>query len=95
MKMYFTKMLTVCCAIVFGAFMTTDALAQGSTCGTAVGVTPGAYTADGPSDGVSEDPCFAGAGAFADWYSFTAPANGTITVSSCLGGADTQVSIMV
>jgi hypothetical protein len=94
MKMYFTKMLTVCCAIVFGAFMTTDALAQGSTCGTAVGVTPGAYTADGPSDGVSEDPCFAGAGAFADWYSFTAPANGTITVSSCLGGADTQVSIM-
>ncbi|MFT5903425.1 MAG: hypothetical protein ACI9O2_000275, partial [Flammeovirgaceae bacterium] len=28
MKMYFTKMLTVCCAIVFGAFMTTDAQAQ-------------------------------------------------------------------
>lgn len=28
MKMYFTKMLTVCCAIVFGAFLTTDALAQ-------------------------------------------------------------------
>jgi hypothetical protein len=29
MKMYFTKMLTVCCAIVFGVFLTTEAKAQG------------------------------------------------------------------
>lgn len=87
-------MLTVCCAIIFGAFVTTDALAQGSTCETAVAVTPGAYTADGPADGVSEDPCFAGAGLFADWYSFTPAENGVITVSSCLGGADTQVQIL-
>jgi len=29
MKMHFTKMLTVCCAILMGAFMSTDALAQG------------------------------------------------------------------
>ena len=27
--MYFTKMLTVCCAIVFGVFLTTEAKAQG------------------------------------------------------------------
>jgi hypothetical protein len=93
MKMYFTKMLTVCCAIVFGAFMTTDAIAQGSTCGTAVGVTPGAYTADGPSDGVSSPICELTAGAFADWYSFTPAENGTITVSSCAGAVDTQLSI--
>jgi hypothetical protein len=94
MKMHFTKMLSVCCAIVFGAFLTTDALAQGSTCETAVAVTPGAYTADGPSDGVSEDPCFTGAGDFADWYTYTPPSNGFITISSCLGGADTQVQVL-
>jgi hypothetical protein len=94
MKKYFTQTIAICCAIVFGAFVTTDALAQGSTCETAVAVTPGAYTADGPSDGVSEDPCLTGAGAFADWYSYTPAENGFITVSSCLGGADTQVQVL-
>ena len=94
MKKYYTQMLTVCCAIVFGAFITTDALAQGSTCETAVVITPGAFTADGPSDGVSEDPCLTGAGAFADWYSYTPTEDGTIAVSSCEGGADTQLQIL-
>jgi len=92
--MHFTKMLSVCCAILFGAFLTTEALAQGNTCETALAVTPGSYTADGPADGASEAPCAQGEGSFADWYSFTPAENGSLSVNSCLGGTDTQLSIM-
>jgi hypothetical protein len=35
MKMHFTKMFTVCCAIVFGAFMTSNVMAQGGCLNTA------------------------------------------------------------
>jgi len=92
--MHFTKVLSVCCAILFGAFLSTEAFAQGNTCETALAVTPGSYTADGPADGVSEAPCSQGEGSLADWYSFTPAENGSLTVTSCLGGADTQLSIM-
>ncbi|MEM9050828.1 MAG: T9SS type A sorting domain-containing protein [Bacteroidota bacterium] len=99
MKMHFTKMLTVCCAILFGAFITTGAMAQsgGETCATAQAVTPGAYTVDSVTTGVgAELNCFLTTPTGdhnARWYSYTPSANGTITVSACQGGADTRLSI--
>ena len=98
MKMHFTKMLTVCCAILFGAFVTTDALAQGTDCSSATAVTPGSYTVVDLLDGAlgAELNCFGTAPAGdhnAAWYSFTPAENGVMTVSSCQGGADTRLSV--
>lgn len=62
---------------------------QGTTCATAVVVTPGTYFADGPSSGggaINND-----GGVNADWYSFTAPCNGVIDISSCISGMDTDL----
>lgn len=72
------------------AGFTSNTFAQGETCGTAVSVTPGVYTANGPSSGggaVQDD----GSGN-SDWYSFTATCDGSIDVESCIsGGVDTDL----
>lgn len=73
-----------------------QAVAQGDNCASAVSVTPGTYTADGPASGSGFDgACFGAGSAFnGDWYVFTPAANGTIDVYSCDGGADTRLSVM-
>jgi hypothetical protein len=93
MKMHFTKMLSVCCVMLFGVFLVTETNAQGNTCETAAPASSGVNTADGPSDGVSSAVCESTAGAFADWYFWTAPADGSLSISSNGGGVDTQLSI--
>jgi len=82
---------TVVLAIVC---LSTQINAQGLTCATALAVTPGSFTASGPSTG---DGCFncTGFAEHANWYSFTPAATGFITVSSCLGGADTRLWVYV
>ena len=65
------------------------AMAQGETCATAINVTTGTYTSDGPTTGN-------GASAYSgdvhsDWYSFTATQDGVVTISSCGSGGDTRL----
>lgn len=69
--------------------------AQGDDCSTAVPVTPGTYTADGPSTGAgATNLCFGTGGTNADWYVYTATVDGFIEVSSCSsGGIDTRLSV--
>jgi hypothetical protein len=56
-------------------------------------VTTGTYVADGPSSGGGAINGDSGSGN-SDWYSFTAPCNGTIDVNSCSsGGVDTDLFI--
>lgn len=81
--------------LLSGSF--TALLAQGETACTAVAVQPGTYIADGPSTGggalqgcVFDSTNLA---TDADWYRYTPVVDGTISVSSCLGGADTRLSI--
>ncbi len=62
--------------------------AQGDNCGVAVAVTPGAFTADGPSTGGGSVNA-----TNADWYSYTPATNGTMDISACLGGADTRLYV--
>lgn len=71
-----------------------SASGQGISCGTAVAVTPGTYSADGPATGGgATNFCFGTGGTNADWYVYTAAADGTIDVFSCNGGADTRLSV--
>src|SRR5262245_14053558 len=71
------------------------AFPQGDDCATALPITPGTYFADGPASGVGFDGACWGAGSatMADWYVYTPAASGTVDVYSCLGGADTRVSV--
>ncbi|MCB0815172.1 MAG: hypothetical protein KDB87_18655, partial [Flavobacteriales bacterium] len=67
----------------------------GPDCASADPVTPGTYTAiDGGGAGAS-NACFGTGGTNAAWYSFTAPGNGTITVTSSIDPSctDTRLSI--
>ncbi len=97
MKIQLSRLLSVCCAIALGAFMSTETLAQGGeTCATAEVVTPGSYTAGELLDLEPgyQDICGDGVpGFWARWYSFTPDTDGFLSVASCLGGADTRLSI--
>ncbi len=95
MKMHFTKMLSVCCAIALGVFMSTETLAQGGeTCATAEVITPGSFTAGDLVGAGYENFCGDGTpGENARWYSYTPASDGFMTISSCGGGADTRLSV--
>ena len=70
--------------------LSSSVLAQGDDCASAVPVTPGVYTADGPLSG--------GGGVFSangDWYSFTAPCNGTMDVSACISGTAPDTYLLI
>lgn len=71
------------------------AIAQGNDCMSAVPVTPGVYTADGPTAGFgATNLChIIPGGSNADWYSYTPPNNGFIDVSSCMGIIDTRLAV--
>jgi len=78
--------------------MGTGVFAQGVDCASAVDITPGTYTANGPNSGGGiANGCYGTGGSNADWYSFTPSCDGTITVSSELAyqnpGDDTRLSI--
>ncbi len=62
--------------------------AQGETCATAVSVSPGSHTADGPATGGGNLQANA---SNSDWYVYSATNDGTISVSACDGGADTRL----
>ncbi len=67
---------------------------QGETCETAEVVTAGTYTATGPSTGTgAANICFPDGGTAANWYSYTPDADYIVTIGSCLGGADTRLSV--
>ena len=69
-------------SIVF--FGSITAFAQGDNCGTAVNVSPGQYSADGPSSGGGNSTvCFNG-GTNADWYKFTPVCDGDLTINNNL-----------
>jgi len=64
------------------------------TCETAIPLPgTGTYQSDGPITGSGCYACteFNVGGTNASWYSFTAPADGTISVNSCLRGVDTRL----
>jgi len=87
-----TKLLLIHSILMFFGF-SNQIFAQGETCATAIIVTPGTYIADGPLTGYgAENGCYADANN-ADWYSYTAIDDGTIDISSCLGGVDTRLSV--
>lgn len=80
--------------LMLGIVASSGLFAQGDNCAAAVSVTPGTYTADGPATGAgASGVCNTTGATNADWYVFTAPGPGTIDVFSCLGGADTRLSI--
>ncbi|MEM5566441.1 T9SS type A sorting domain-containing protein [Psychroserpens sp. AS72] len=60
-------------------------------CATATAVTPGTITGTVITEGTASGEM--GGGIDSAWFVYTATADGTITVSSCLGGADTDLSI--
>ncbi len=64
--------------------------AQGDSCTTALPITPGVLTADGPSNGGGASQADA---VNADWYSWTAPLDGYITIVSCGAGVDTRLNL--
>jgi hypothetical protein len=69
----------------------TASIAQGDDCNSAVSVGAGLHSANGPASGggaINDD-----GGANADWYSFTATCDGTIDVSSCISGTDTDLFV--
>ncbi len=81
-------------AIIVGLGATLAGFGQGETCATALPVTPGTYTGDGPSSGAGIDQtCFNFGGINGDWYMFTPVVDGTFTVGSCFGGTDTRLSV--
>ncbi|MFZ1686394.1 MAG: T9SS type A sorting domain-containing protein [Flavobacteriales bacterium] len=80
-------------AITSALFASTGAYSQGDLCTTAVPVTPGTYTADGPSTGGGAIGACLGPNFNADWYTYTASGNGTWTVGSCLDGTDTRLQV--
>ncbi len=83
------KIYVLLSAVLLG----TGLYAQGDDCATAVSVTPGTYTADGPSTGGGAIGS-GNTGTNADWYSFTPTCDGTIDVASCIsGGTDTKLYV--
>jgi hypothetical protein len=85
------KIYVLLSAMLLGAGL----YAQGDDCVTAVPVTPGTYTANGPSSGGgAANNCFSGA-SNADWYSFTPTCDGTIDVTSTNDPSltDTRLSV--
>lgn len=82
-------------SILLSCTLATGLFAQGDNCASAVAVTPGTYAADGPATGAGFDGTCVGAGSATngDWYVYTPPVNGTVDVYSCLGGADTRLSV--
>ena len=74
---------------ILASSISSGLFAQGTNCGNAVPVTSGTHFADGPSSGggaINND-----GGVNADWYSFTAPCNGTLTITSCVDFEDTDL----
>ncbi|MEQ8704075.1 MAG: GEVED domain-containing protein [Phaeodactylibacter sp.] len=63
----------------------------GSTCADAQPITNnGNYFPDGPNEGNGCENCSGGA-QHADWFYYDAPANGSISISSCLGDVNTRL----
>ena len=80
--------------LLFAFLVATFGFSQngGDTCATAVVVTPGSFTATTiTSDSAGGE--MGGGGNDSAWFSYTATADGTIDVESCLGGADTRLYI--
>ena len=79
---------------LFGLFATAIS-AQGINCDNAALISVnGTYNADGPAGGNGCENC--SGSTHADWYFFTAPKNGEITVSACgrgLGATDSRLFI--
>jgi hypothetical protein len=65
----------------------------GSTCGTAVSITPGSFTATAISVGTNGGEMGTSQPRSSAWFTFTPAEDGTVDVSSCLGGRDTRVYI--
>jgi len=80
-----------CLATIALSLFTTVSFAQGSTCVTAAQLdVEGTYNANGASEG---NGCFNCVGAtHADWYYFTAPKNGSISISACGRGLNASDS---
>ncbi len=76
--------------ILLFACLPAKLIAQGDSCTTALPISPGTYTADGPSTGggASQAPAVN-----ADWYTWQADVDGYVTVASCGGGVDTRVHL--
>jgi hypothetical protein len=72
----------------FSLFNYSKTLAQGGTCGTALPVTPGTFTASALTGVPSQLDATA-----AGWYSFTPSNSGIMNINSCSGGADTRLWI--
>ncbi len=72
----------------FSLFNYSKTFAQGGTCGTALPVTPGTFTASALTGVPSQLDATA-----AGWYSFTPSNSGIMNINSCSGGADTRLWI--
>lgn len=84
-------------ALTLSLLLTTQLIAQGDTCTTALPVVTGVHLANGPNTG-DAGPC--GSGQDGDWYVYTPTFTGTITISSChplntLADDDTYLKVMI
>ncbi len=69
-------------------FIPAFAFAQGETCASAMPVDPGTIVSDGPSSGEGASSDNAN---HADWFTWTAPSDGYVTIQSCGMSVDTRV----
>ena len=63
------------------------------TCGTAVVITPGAFTATQPTDATGGSEMGAVGTYDSAWFSYTPAGDGLMTISACLGGSDTRLYV--
>lgn len=63
------------------------------TCDMAIEIDPGTFTADVLTGSGASNICFGTGATNAAWYTITPQTSGFMTVSSCLGGTDTRLSV--
>lgn len=80
MRQFLATMLLLC--------MVTFTYAQGDDCASAVAITPGLNTADGPATGGMPSQADA---TNADWFTFTPASPGLLSIDACGMGADTRL----
>ncbi len=71
-------------------FFSSSAIGQADLCEEAVLISPGTFAADGPASGAGASQADA---QNADWYAFTPPVEGFLSVWSCGSQVDTRVHI--
>lgn len=93
MKKTVQQLLVAIITITISLFCYNNGIAQtGDNCSSAI-VLNGDTTITNSGINITSGSAIGGTGTNSLWYVFTPPTGGTISVNSCLGGTDTQLSI--